>query len=91
MQKKRKKKEKGKGQHVDSCIYEPVLSYKLWLHKLVACWYMIIKIIIKKMHIVVIAAVQNSQVKKIGELNFGINNTLQQTDAMLKCCDQCLF
>ena len=36
------------------------------------------------MHIVVIAA-QNSQVnKKIGELNFGINNTLQRTNAMLK-------
>ena len=36
------------------------------------------------MHIVVIA-VQNSQVnKKIGELNFGINNTLQRTNAMLK-------
>ena len=56
-------KEKGKGQHMDSCIYEPVLLYKLWLHKLVACWYTIIKIIIKKMHIVVIA-VQNSQVNK---------------------------
>ena len=43
------------------------------------------------MHIVVIA-VQNSQVnKKIGELRFGIYNTLQQTSAMLKCCDQCLF
>ena len=56
-------KEKGKGQHMDSCIYEPVLLYKLWLNKLVACWYMIIKIIIKKMHIVVIA-VQNSQVNK---------------------------
>ena len=78
------KKEKGKGQHMDSCIYEPVLLYKLWLHKLVACWYIIIKIIIKKIHIVVIA-VQNSQVnKKIGELNFGINNTLQRTNAMLK-------
>ena len=49
------------------------------------------KIIIKKMHIVVIA-VQNSLVnKKIGELNFDINNTLQRTDVMLKCCDQCLF
>ena len=36
------------------------------------------------MHIVVIA-VQNSQVnKKNGELNFGINNTLQRTNAMLK-------
>ena len=36
------------------------------------------------MHIVVIA-VQNSQVNKtIGELNFGINSTLQQTNAMLK-------
>ena len=36
------------------------------------------------MHIVVIV-VQNSQVnKKIGELNFGINNTLQRTNAMLK-------
>ena len=37
------------------------------------------------MHIVVIAA-QNSQVnkKKIGELNFGINNTLQRTNTMLK-------
>ena len=34
------------------------------------------------MHIVVIA-VQDSQVnKKIGELNFGINNTLQQTNAI---------
>ena len=43
------------------------------------------------MHIVVIT-VQNSQEnKKIGELNFGINNTLQRTNAMLKCCDQCLF
>ena len=61
--KEKKKKEKGKGQHMDSCIYEPVLLYKLWLHKLVACWYIIIKIIIKKMHIVVIA-VQNSQVNK---------------------------
>ena len=71
--KEKKKKEKGKGQHMDSCIYmcEPVLLYKLWLHKLVACWYIIIKKIIKKMHIVVIG-VQNSQVnKKIGELNFG--------------------
>ena len=86
-----KTKEKGKGQHMDSCIYEPVLLYKLWLHKLVGCWYIIIKIIIKKMHIVVIA-VQNSKVKKkIGELRFGIYNTLQQTSAMLKCCDQCLF
>ena len=37
--KEKKKKEKGKGQHMDSCIYEPVLLYKLWLHKLVACWY----------------------------------------------------
>ena len=36
------------------------------------------------MHIVVIA-VQKSQVnKKIGELNFGINNTLQRTNALLK-------
>ena len=36
------------------------------------------------MHIVVIV-VQNSQGnKKIGELNFGINNTLQRTNAMLK-------
>ena len=36
------------------------------------------------MHIVVIV-VQNSQVnKKIGELNFGINNTLQRTNTMLK-------
>ena len=36
------------------------------------------------MHIVVIA-VQNSQVnKKFGELNFGINNTLQRTNAKLK-------
>ena len=60
---KEKKKEKGKGQHMDSCIYEPVLLYKSWLHKLVACWYIIIKIIIKKIHIVVIA-VQNSQVNK---------------------------
>ena len=43
------------------------------------------------MYIVVIA-VQNSQVnKKIGELNFDINNTLQRTNVMLKCCDQCLF
>ena len=43
------------------------------------------------MHIVVIA-VQNSQVnKKIVELNFGINNTLQWTIAILKCCDQCLL
>ena len=56
-------KEKGKGQHMDSCIYEPVLLYKLWLHKLIACWYIIIKIIINKMHIVVIA-VQKSQVNK---------------------------
>ena len=61
--KEKKKKEKGKGQHMDSCIYEPVLLYKSWLHKPVACWYIIIKIIIKKMHIVVIA-VQNSQVNK---------------------------
>ena len=61
--KEKKKKEKGKGQHMDSCIYEPVLLYKLWLHKLVACWYIITKIIMKKMHIVVIA-VQNSQVNK---------------------------
>ena len=89
--KEKEKKERGKGQHMDSCIYEPVLLYKLWLHKLIACWYIIIKIIIKKMHIVVIA-VQNSQVnKKIGELNFDINNTLQRTNVMLKCCDQCLF
>ena len=27
--KEKKKKEKGKGQHMDSCIYEPVLLYKL--------------------------------------------------------------
>ena len=29
-----------KGQHRDSCIYEPVLLYKLWLHtvdKFIAC------------------------------------------------------
>ena len=29
-----------KGQHMDSCIYEPVLLYKLWLHtvdKFIAC------------------------------------------------------
>ena len=39
------------------------------------------------MHIVVIA-VQNSQVnKKNWRVNFGINNTLQRTNAMLKCCD----
>ena len=33
-----------------------------------------------------VIAVQNSQEnkKKIGELNFGINYTLQQTNAMLK-------
>ena len=44
----------------------------------------IIIIVIKKMHIVVIA-VQNSQInKKNGELNFGINNTLQWTNAILK-------
>ena len=34
---------------------------------------------------IVVIAVQNSQVnKKIGDLNFGINNTLQRTNAMLK-------
>ena len=44
------------------------------------------------MQYIVVIAVQNSQVnKKIRELNFGINNTLQRTNAMLKCCDQCLF
>ena len=41
--KEKNKKEKGKGQHMDSCIYEPVVLYKLWLHKLVACWYIIMK------------------------------------------------
>ena len=46
---KKKKKEKGEGQHMDSCIhvYEPVLLYKLWLHKLIVCWFIVIKIIIK--------------------------------------------
>ena len=29
------------GQHMDSCIYEPELLYKLWLHKLIACWHII--------------------------------------------------
>ena len=34
---------------------------------------------------IVVIAVQNSQAnKKIGDLNFGINNTLQRTNAMLK-------
>ena len=42
--------------------------------------------------LIVVIAVQNSQVnKKIGELNFGIYNTLQQINAMLKSCDQRLF
>ena len=66
-----KEKKKKKREEVNTWTVEPVLLYKLWLHKLFASRYIIIKIIIKKMHIVVIA-VQNSQVnKKIGELNFG--------------------
>ena len=65
-----KEKKKKKREEVNTSV-EPVLLYKLWLHKLFASRYIIIKIIIKKMHIVAIA-VQNSQVnKKIGELNFG--------------------
>ena len=53
--------------------------------KCIEHYWFIIKIIIKKMHIVVIP-VQNSQVnKKIGELNFDINNTLQRTNAVMPC------
>ena len=36
------------------------------------------------MHIVVIVVQNRKKKKKIGELNFGINNTLQRTNAMLK-------
>ena len=67
---------------MDSCIhvYEPVLLYKL-RH----CLLIYNNKNNYQVNAYVVIVVQNSQVnKKIGELNFGINNTLQRTNAMLK-------